>query len=108
MRTGGLRSLPLLLAAATAPGTARADTTTAEVAALLDFCGANPGMSYSSTAICGSERVSGEYPNSGNPPQAYDVGAQWYEDAKLTLRFSEPLQPAQAQEQEGREFGPLG
>ena len=31
-----------------------------------------------------------------------------HEDAKLTLRFSEPLQPAQAQEQEGREFGPLG
>ena len=53
MESGCLRAVALLLAAA-APAVTRADTAAAEVAALLDFCSANPGMSYSDgTPICG-------------------------------------------------------
>ena len=60
-----LRAL-LLLAAA--PGAARAATAAAEVAALLDFCSANPGMSYDGTPICGSGSVL---------RYGSDYGAQW-------------------------------
>ena len=52
-----LRAL-LLLAAA--PAAARAATAAAEVAALLDFCSANPGMSYDNpypAPICGSGTI---------------------------------------------------
>ena len=64
MVSGGIRALALMLAAAVAPGGARADTAAAEVAALLDFCSANPagrqpwqGMRYDGTPICGSGTI---------------------------------------------------
>ena len=73
-----LRGL-LLLAAA--PGAARADTAAAEVAALLDFCSANPGMSYDEwTSICGSGSLysygafAGQQWGNGDPC----TGGRWY------------------------------
>ena len=53
-----LPRLRALLLLAAAPGAARADTAAAEVAALLDFCSANPGMSYyDGTPICGGGTI---------------------------------------------------
>ena len=74
-----IRAISLLLAAAAAlTGAARADTAAAEVAALLDFCGANPGMSYAGTTMCGSGIVTSEYfyDDDGNG-LGYAARAQW-------------------------------
>ena len=56
MVSGGLRAVALLLAVA-APAVTRADTAAAEVAALLDFCSANPGMLYTSRTLAGASRT---------------------------------------------------
>ena len=79
-----LRAL-LLLAAA--PGAARADTAATEVAALLDFCSANPGMSYGYylpryyySPVCGSGTITVDlgYDDYGDGNHlGYEDRAQW-------------------------------
>ena len=55
----------------------RVTTDVAEVEALLDFCSANPGMSWAGTPICGSgtiRHVTGEQWGNGDPC----AGDGWY------------------------------